>query len=161
MFRCIHCNIDITNSKGKKHENSCPYNPINIRKIVLYLKEYALTNSKLNKNFKPFPTVDEFDKFCEMSKIMRVITIRRNYLIGEGLALEDWLIEIVEYALSNNIVTPIEFPYFLQFLYDNWLFLPKEEYKKRYEAAISFEDGEYYIDDNEYRNLSRKIRGLT
>lgn len=141
MFRCNFCNIDLTNSRGKKHENLCPYNPNNVRKIVLYLKDYVLSNSTLGR-LKPFPSTSEFDKFCKESKIMRTITIRRNYLVGEHILFSDWLIEIVEYALHNGIVTPNEFPYFLQYVYDSWLFLGKKEYAEKYKLAIAFEDGE-------------------
>jgi len=107
----------------------------------MYLKDYLLCNSKLGQ-LKPFPSTSEFDKFCKESKIMRTITIRRNYLVGEHILFSDWLIEIVEYALHNGIVTPNEFPYFLQYVYDSWLFLGKKEYAEKYKLAIAFEDGE-------------------
>lgn len=155
MFRCIHCNMEID---GKKHENSCPYNPVNIKNIVLYLRDYAVTNSKFNKQFKPFPTPREFDSFCEMNRIMRVVTIRRNYLINEGISFEDWLTEILEFSLSRGIITHVEFPHFLQFLYDSWIFLPKAEYEKKYEAALDYEDGEFVVDGKRFKDLARRLK---
>lgn len=155
VFKCIHCNMEI---EGKKHESGCPYSPVNVKKIVLYLKNYALANSKFNKEFKPFPTAKEFDNFCETNKIMRVVTIRRNYLINEGLAFEDWLTEILEVALNRGIITHVDFPHFLQFLYDSWLFLPKAEYEKKYEAALDYEDGEFVVDGKTSKDLARRLK---
>jgi len=43
--------------------------------------------------------------------------------------------------LFNNIIGNNEFPYFLQYLYDAWIFKSREEYTKLYEQSVCYEDG--------------------
>lgn len=137
-MRCTYCMHEIM---GRRHENLCVYNPKNTRKIVLFLKDYVLTQSKFNKQFSPFPSPREFDIFCRHNKIARVKTIVKRYL-DETIKLSDWYTEILDYALNNGIIAPYEFPYFLQFIYDAWTFHSREEYQKLYEETIAYEDGE-------------------
>lgn len=137
-MKCQHCYYEIL---GRRHESLCPYNPVNTRKIVLFLKNYLLSNSRFNKNFTPFPSPRELDIFCRRNKIARVKTIASRYL-DKDTKLTDWLTELLDYALSNNILGPHEFPYFLQFVYDAWTFHSLEEYRRIYEESIVYEDGD-------------------
>lgn len=133
---CPYCKHKI---EGKRHQNQCPYNPINSKRIVEFLKYYVLTFSKYNKGFCPFPTTKELDAFCKANNISRVKTIKR-YL--DEISLNDWLTEILDYALTYKIIDESDFPYFLQFIYDNWLFKRSGEYRALYEQAILYEDGD-------------------
>jgi len=137
-MRCKYCFYEI---QGDRHESLCPYNPINTKKILIYLKNYVITNSKFNKQFKPFPKPRELDEFCRKNKIARLQTITHRYL-SPGERINDWLVELLDYGLNNNILGHNEFPYFLQFLYDSWIFKSREEYQKLYEESIVYEDGD-------------------
>jgi hypothetical protein len=137
-MKCAFCSYEIL---GKRHEMLCVYNPINTRKIVLYLKNYVLIHSGNNKNFRPFPSAKEFDEFCRQNKISRVKTIAARYF-EDDYKLNDFLIELLDYALSKNIVGQHEFPFFLQFIYDAWIFYSAKEYREIYEGAIQYENGD-------------------
>jgi len=137
-MRCEHCGYNI---QGRRHTTLCPYNPVNVRKLVFFLRDYLLRNSKFNKNFAPFPSPRELDIFCRHNKIARVKTIGNRYLDKET-KLSDWLTEILDFALSNNIVAHHEFPHFLQFIYDAWTFHSLEEYQRIYDQSIIYEDGD-------------------
>lgn len=137
-MRCSFCLHEI---HGRRHESLCPYNPVNVRKIIFFLRDYLLKNSKFNKQFAPFPAPRELDYFCRKNKIARVKTIGSRYLDKET-KLNDWLTELLDYALSNSIVGEHEFPYFLQFIYDAWTFNTLEDYQRLYEQSIVYEDGE-------------------
>jgi hypothetical protein len=126
---------------GYKHESLCPYNPKNTLKIILFLRDYIFSKSSFNKNFCPFPSPKELDDFCRKNKIARVQNIARRYL-EDDMKLSDWITELLDYALNNNIITPLKFPYFLQFLYDAWTFHSLEDYRKIYEASIEYENGD-------------------
>lgn len=133
---CPYCKHKIA---GKRHQKQCPYNPVNSKRIVEFLKYYVLTFSKYNKGFCPFPTTKELDAFCKANNISRVKTIKR-YL--DEISLNDWLTEILDYALSYSFVQEEDFPYFLQFIYDNWMFKTSAQYRVLYEQAILYEDGD-------------------
>lgn len=137
-MKCQYCYYPI---EGKRHEGLCAYNPVNTRKIILFLRDYVLKNSRFNKNFAPFPSPRELDIFCRHNKIARVKTIASRYL-DKDTKLTDWLTELLDYALTNNILGPHEFPYFLQFIYDAWTFHSLEEYRRIYEQSIQYEDGD-------------------
>ncbi len=137
-MKCVHCMHEIF---GRRHEALCAYNPVNARKIVFFLRDYLLENSKFNKQFTPFPSPREFDIFCRHNKIARVKTIAKRYL-DETIKLSDWYTEILDYALSNGIIQSHEFPYFLQFIYDAWTFHGREEYQRLYEETIIYENGD-------------------
>lgn len=137
-MKCTFCYYEIF---GKRHETLCPYNPVNTRKIILFLKKYALENSRFNKNFSPFPSPRELDVFCRHNKIARVKTISKRYLDSD-IKLSDWITELLDFALSNNIVGEHEFPFFLQYLYDTWTFHSVKEYQKIYEEVTVYEDGD-------------------
>lgn len=136
-MKCKYCYYEI---QGERHQDLCPYNPVNTKKILLFLKNYVLTKSKFNKNFKPFPRPRELDEFCRKNKIARLQTITHRYL-SPGDRINDWLVELLDYALFNNIITSSDFPYFLQYIYDAWIFKNKDEYQKLYRESICYEDG--------------------
>ena len=140
-MRCEYCNYSID---GRRHQTLCPYNPINTRKLILFLRDYVVKNSRFNKNFAPFPSPRELDIFCRHNKIARVKTIASRYL-DKDTKLTDWLTELLDYALSNNILGPHEFPYYLQFIYDAWTFHSLEEYRRIYEESIVYEDGDQLL----------------
>ena len=137
-MKCKFCYHEI---QGQRHEELCPYNPKNTKKILIYLKNYVITNSKFNKQFKPFPKPRELDEFCRKNKIARLQTITHRYL-SPGERINDWLVELLDYALLNHILDQNEFPYFLQFLYDAWIFKSREEYQRLYEQSIVYEEGD-------------------
>lgn len=137
-MKCPYCFFEI---EGKRHTSLCVYKPENTRKIIFFLRDYALENSKFNKNFSPFPSPREFDIFCRRNKIARIKTISKRYLDKET-KFTDWLTELLDHALYNNIVTRDEFPSYLLFLYDSWIFYPKEEYQRLYEETIIYENGD-------------------
>ena len=62
--------------------------------------------------------------------------------LDKDLKLTDWLTELLDYALYNNIVTREEFPSYLLFLYDSWVFYSREEYQRLYEQTIIYENGD-------------------
>jgi len=150
-MKCSYCGTDAT---GSKHINACPYNPANILKITLFLKNYLLTTSKFNKQFKPYPSHKELDKFLPRNKIMRLKTIRRRYF-EHGIKLEEWLLEILSISKTCAIIKDSEFPYYLLYIYDSWLFMSKEEYKKSYELAIAFEEGDSLL--SEVSNIALEV----
>lgn len=137
-MKCPHCFYEI---EGSRHNTLCPYNPENVRKIVFFLRDYVLERSKFNKEFCPFPSPRELDIFCRHNRIARVKTIANRYL-DKDTKLTDWLTELLDYALSNNIITREEFPNYLLFIYDAWIFYPKERYQELYEQSIIYEDGD-------------------
>jgi hypothetical protein len=55
--------------------------------------------------------------------------------------LNDWLVELLAYGIEYGIMTGEEFPYFLQFIYDSWIFNTHTEYEKIYQQSIIYEDG--------------------
>lgn len=135
-MNCVYCNYPVL---GRRHEFLCPYNPDNTRKILIYLRDYVLNESSFNKNLKPFPRPREFDEFCRKNKISRLKTISRRYL--HELRLNDWLVELLEYGINRGIVLGDDFPYFLQYIYDAWIFNTNTEYQKIYKESIIYEDG--------------------
>lgn len=137
-MKCEHCFHEIY---GVRHKTLCPYRPENVRKIVMFLRDYLLKNSKFNKNFCPFPSPRELDMFCRRNRIARVKTIANRYLDKET-KITDWLTEILDLAIADNIVGRDEFPSYLLFIYDAWIFYSKEEYQRMYEESIIYEDGE-------------------
>ena len=140
-MKCQYCFYEVM---GSRHEDLCPYNPENTKKILMFLKKYVVSNSRFNKNFRPFPRPRELDEFCRHNKIARLQTITSRYL-SPGERVNDWLVELLDYALFNNIIGNNEFPYFLQYLYDAWIFKSREEYTKLYEQSVCYEDGEDYF----------------
>lgn len=145
-MRCIYCNDE---NGTRKHESFCPYNPLNIRKIGIYLRDFAENESMFNKNFKPFPHPKVFDKFLAHNKIMRLKTIRRRYF-EPGLRLEDWLSEIISIGLENGNLKEEEFPIYILYLWDSFLFRTKEQYFSDYKLAIEYEDS---VNRNNRENL--------
>lgn len=155
-MNCVYCNYQV---EGKRHEILCPYNPENTKKILLFLRDYVLNESRFNKNFKPFPKPREFDEFCRKNNISRLKTISRRYL--DDLRLNDWLIEILEYGIGRGIITSEDFPYFLRFIYDSWIFNAVGEYKKIYQQSIIYEDGFGFwneVMDNGYQHSVLELR---
>lgn len=134
--RCPYCLIDNPSSY-----HNCPFEKSNLRKILLFMKENLETKSKFNKNFNPFPSTIDFDNFLMENKITRLQTIRVRYL-EDGLSLEEWLSELIDYALREKIVTEDEFAPWLLYIYDAWCYMPREQYQRAYEAAIEYEDGD-------------------
>ena len=149
---CPYCKYKI---EGKRHQTQCPYNPSNTKRIVEFLRYYVLTFSKYNNGFCPFPSTKELDSFCKANNISRVKTIRR-YL--DEISVTDWLTEILDYALLNKIVSEDEFPYFLQFIYDVWVFKRPEEYRVIYEQSILYEDGDQIEVDVGLRDERKILR---
>ncbi len=105
----------------------------------MFMKDYVLNKSKFNKNFKPFPKPRELDEFCRKNKIARLQTITHRYL-SPGERINNWLVELLDFGLFNNILGYNEFPYFLQYIYDAWIFRPVSEYRELYEKSIIYED---------------------
>jgi hypothetical protein len=140
-MKCEHCFCDI---KNNKHTGFCPYNPVNMKKIAYFMKEYAETESKFNVGLKPTPTALEFDTFLKLERIMRVKTIRRRYLVEMEVSLEDWLIEHVWLAFTDGLVSEEDFPPYLLHLWDTWVFRSKEEYRAAYRLAMDYEDGDNF-----------------
>lgn len=136
---CKFCGQKIA---GKKHENICPYNDAVLREIILYLIDYFVKNSKFNKHFRPFPTIKEFQSFLKSKKLMGLKTIRRHYF-EDDMKLEDFLSELIEMGVHKRVIDDIEFPDYLRFAYDGWLFYNNEEYGRLYREAIDYEDSEY------------------
>lgn len=137
-MKCPYCFYEI---EGSRHTMLCPYRPENVRKIVFFLRDYVLTKSKFNKQFCPFPSPRELDIFCRQNKIARVKTIANRYL-DKDTKLTDWLTELLDYSLYNNIITREQFPAFVLFLYDSWIFYPREQYQQLYEESVVYEDGD-------------------
>ena len=137
-MKCKYCFYEI---QGQRHEELCPYNPVNTKKILIFLRDYVLKNSRFNKNFTPFPKPREFDEFCRRNKIARLQTIAHRYL-SVGERINDWLVELLDYALFNDILTNEDFPIFVQYLYDSWIFLDRIKYQKLYQQSIIYEDGD-------------------
>ncbi len=142
-----HCKYCGQKIKGNKHQNICPYNTKVVREIVLYLFDYFVTNSRFNKNFRPFPTIKEFQRFLKSKKLMGLKTIRRHFF-DEDMKLEDFLSDLIDIAVYNRLVDDQEFPQYLRFAYDSWMFYNKEEYLKMYREAIAYEDSEFLEGEN-------------
>ncbi len=142
---CKYCGQAI---KGNKHQNICPYNDRIVKEVVLYLFNYFIKNSRFNKHFRPFPTIKEFQRFLRDSKLMGLKTIRRHYF-DEGMKLEDFLSDLIDIAVYKKLVDNDEFPQYLRFAYDSWMFYNRLEYVKMYECAIGYEDSEYSEGSNQ------------
>ena len=127
---------------GAKHLNLCPYNPVNIKKIVLLVADNLRKRSKFNKHFVPFPHKRLLDEFCKREHILRLKTVRKHY-ISKEFTYEDWLIELIDIAVRNGIVTEEQFPLHYQYIYDAWVFKNDDEWKLLYAQAMEFEDSEF------------------
>lgn len=136
-MKCIYCKDE---NGTRKHEGYCPYNPVNIKKIASYLRNYAENESRFNKRLKPFPTPKELDFFLGSNKIMRLKTIRHRYFEPTGTRLEDWLSELISIGIGNGLLNEEDFPIYILYLWDTYLFRSKDEYIKAYQRAIEFED---------------------
>lgn len=152
---CKFCGQKI---KGNKHQNICPYNDRVVKEIVLFLFDYFVKNSKFNKNFRPFPTIREFQRFLKSNKLMGLKTIRRHYFDSE-MKLEDFLSELIDIAVYKRLVDDNEFPAYLRFAYDSWMFYNREEYTRMYKEAIAYEDSEYGDGSNAF-GKEVEIQGL-
>jgi len=136
---CEFCGQKI---KGNKHRNICPYNDVVLKEIIEFLIGYLIKNSKFNKNFRPFPTIKEFQRFLKSKKLMGLKTIRRHYF-EEGMKLEDFLSELLELGVYKKVIQDEDFPAYLRFVYDSWLFYNREQYVKMYKEAVAYEDEEF------------------
>lgn len=136
-MKCIYCGDE---NGTRKHESYCPYSPKNIKVITDWLKEYVEKESKFNKQLKPFPSPKELDNFLESNKIMRLKTIKKRYFDVEGIKLEDWLSQLVSIGIDNKVLSEEDFPLYILYIWDTWLFKTREEYTRCYKMAIEFED---------------------
>ncbi len=142
-MKCIHCQ---DNNGTRKHESYCPYSPNNIKKIGNWLRVYVELESRFNKNLKPFPSPKELDYFLKINKIMRLKTIKRRYFDTTGLRLEDWLSELISIGLDNKYLLEEDFPTYILYIWDTWLFKSKEEYTESYNMAIDIENKNMTVD---------------
>ncbi len=142
-MNCIHCG---TIESARRHDGFCPYNPINLKKISDYMKEYVEKESRFNKQLKPFPSSKELDRWFRSNRILSVKTIRKHYFDGSMMKIEDWLSQLISYGLDNGILNEEDFPIYILYIWDSWLFHSREEYQKMYNMAISYEEGNYSKD---------------
>lgn len=136
-MKCIHCGDE---NGTRKHESYCPYSPDNIKVIAYWLRDYVENESRFNKKLKPFPSPRELDTFLQSNKIMRLKTIKKRYFDVEGIKLEDWLSQLISIGIDNHILNEEEFPIYILYIWDTWLFKTKEEYRECYTMAIEFEN---------------------
>lgn len=155
-MRCIYCNDE---NGTRKHESYCPYSPGNIKKIGNWLKEYVESESRFNKNLKPFPSPKELDSFLRNNKIMRLKTIKRRYFDTTGLRLEDWLSELISIGLDNKYLLEEDFPIYVLYIWDTWLFKSKEEYESCYSMAIDIENKNMTINTKEMKLIPFTLKG--
>ena len=137
-MKCIHCGV-VTSTTS--HDGHCPYNPINLRKIALYCRDYAEMESRFNKNLKPFPPSKVLDKFLRDNSIVSLKTIRTHFFDGSDMKTEDWLSLLISIGLDIGIIDEEEFPIYILYIWDSWLFMSKEDYKKAYKMAVDYENG--------------------
>lgn len=139
-MNCIHCGIV---ESAKRHDGFCPYNPTNLKKIAEYMNGYVERESRFNKQLKPFPSSKELDSWFRLNRVLSVKTIRKHYFDGSMMKIEDWLSQLISYGLDNGILNEEDFPIYILYIWDSWLFHSLEEYQELYKVAISYEEGNY------------------
>lgn len=133
---CSYCGKQINAKFIKKHTKECPINDENLKKILIWIREFIDKSSNFTEVLV-IPEAKHYDAFSKANKILGYQSLRKMF---EEREWWDIVIDLVAIGIENNVVTDDEFPNYYRSLYDNFLFLTEKDFIERYKRLSNHED---------------------
>lgn len=121
---CKYCGLEITRSLLERHYEVCPLSGNNLRRILIWIRDYIERTSHFSK-IKIYPKAVEYNIFAFRNKILSYNSLRRIY------PLHSWkeIIErLVEDGVRRNVVSIDDFPPYMRGFFSSTQFLVSRDH---------------------------------